>query len=501
MPQPTGPQIHVYELEASASGPLPSDSDHGRSAASLPGPLIVQNDLWFCRLRWIAIAILAAFGLLGLAPQTSRVLGLRPHPVWPFVTATVLTLANIAFIRHARLIARRRATSRGAMVNLWAQIILDLTVLTVVVHFMGSLETYVPFVYLFHIVLACIFFSSPQSAAVTALAAALYIGCVAAEAIGLISPAGIYASPAVRDEIEKNSAALIFNVGSAATIWTGAWVLVSRLSAMVRERDRKLAKANRRMRQTQKDRASHMLRTTHELKAPFAAIHANAQLLMQGYCGEMPPEALRVLERIARRCSLLSSEIHEMLQLANLKSDIERSQLSPTNLDLSVTLRKCIDQVRELASQCEVAIEENLQPAHAMIVADHATMLFANLLSNAILYSHRGGSVCVECISRSGEGRQVTIEDNGIGIPANQLSRIFDEHYRVGEAVSHNRESTGLGLAIVRHVAQSNGVRVRVETRHGAGTRFILQFQSSRPASGTETDVKEMFNGPLNDSR
>ena len=106
----------------------------------------------------------------------------------------------------------------------------------------------------------------------------------------------------------------------------------------------------------------------------------------------------------------------------------------------------------------------------------------------------------MECISRSGEGRQVTIEDNGIGIPANQLSRIFDEHYRVGEAVSHNRESTGLGLAIVRHVAQSNGVRVRVETRHGAGTRFILQFQSSQPASCTETDRKETLYGSSDDN-
>lgn len=501
MPQPTGPQVQVYELGAPADGPLPPDSSRAANAGSLPGPLIVKNELWFCRLRWIAIAILVAFGLLGLAPQTGRLLGLRPHPVWPFVTAIVLALANIGFIRHARLLSRRHATPRGAMANLWAQIILDLAVLTVVVHFMGSLETYVPFVYLFHIVLACIFFSSPQSAAVTALAAALYIGCVAAETTGLIPPAGIYASSAVRVGIENNPTALIFNVGSAVAIWTGGWVLVSRLSAMVRERDRKLAEANRRMAQTQKDKASHMLRTTHELKAPLAAIHANAQILLQGYCGEMPPKALGVLERIARRCSLLSSEIQEMLQLANLKSDIERSQLSPADLDLSATLRECIDQLRELAREREVTIEESLQPAHAMIVPDHATMLFANLLANAVLYSHKGGSVGVECVSRPGEGPLVTIEDNGIGIPPDQLPRIFDEHYRVGENLSHNKESTGLGLAIVRHVAQTNAVRVRVESRHGAGTKFILRFQPIRPASGTETDGKETFNGSFDDNR
>ncbi|NQT19287.1 MAG: HAMP domain-containing histidine kinase [Planctomycetes bacterium] len=501
MPQPTDSQVRIYELGPSASGPLLPDSEQKRNAGSLPGPLIVENELWFCRLRWIAIAILVAFGLLGLAPQTGRLLGLYSHAAWPFVTAAVLTLMNVAFIRHARLLARGRPTPRGAMVNLWAQIILDLAVLTVVVHFMGSLETYVPFVYLFHIVLACMFFSLPQSAAVTVLASLLYIGCVAAEETGLISQRGIYASSAVRVGIENNPAAVIFNVGSAVAIWTGAWVLVSRLSAMVRERDRKLAEANRRMIRTQKDKTSHMLRTTHELKAPFAAIHANAQLLTQGHCGEMPPKALVVLERITRRCTRLSDEIKEMLQLSNLKSDIERSQLSPANLDLSATLRECIDQLRELARMREVSIEERLEPAHTMIVPDHATMLFANLLSNAVLYSHAGGQVRVECLSKPGEGPKVTIEDDGIGIPADQLPKVFDEHYRAGEAVSHNRESTGLGLAIVRHVAQANAVRVRVETRHGAGTRFILQFQSGQPASCTETDVKEMFNGPLDDSR
>jgi two-component system phosphate regulon sensor histidine kinase PhoR len=70
----------------------------------------------------------------------------------------------------------------------------------------------------------------------------------------------------------------------------------------------------------------------------------------------------------------------------------------------------------------------------------------------------------------------VVIEDNGIGIPADKLPRIYEEHYRTKEAVEHNKESSGLGLAIVKHVAEMYGIRIRVESRPGSGTKFELKF-------------------------
>jgi signal transduction histidine kinase len=68
------------------------------------------------------------------------------------------------------------------------------------------------------------------------------------------------------------------------------------------------------------------------------------------------------------------------------------------------------------------------------------------------------------------------VEDEGIGIPAEKLPRIFDDYYRTEEAVRHNKDSTGLGLAIVRHVATSHRIRVRVESAPGRGTAVTLRF-------------------------
>jgi signal transduction histidine kinase len=227
-----------------------------------------------------------------------------------------------------------------------------------------------------------------------------------------------------------------------------------------------------------------MLRTTHELKTPFAAIHANAQLLLRGHCGVLSDEALDVVRRIARRCSRLASEIQEMLQLANLRSSSDRP-LQPTELDLAEVVGWAIGQVSQTAEQRGVAIGAELETTPIMGVQDHLRMLLANLLSNAVAYSQEGGRVEVRCrAAASGDGVLVSIGDNGIGIAPEKLPRIFDEYYRTNEAARHNKESTGLGLAIVQHVALEHGIRVRVESTLKEGTVFTLGFPRGEEPAG-----------------
>ncbi len=418
------------------------------------------------------IFILLAFGLLGLVPDAVKSLGLRPAIGWPSITAAILVVANIGYLAHLRLLTRS-PTSSGAKANLWSQIILDLLILTVVVHFAGSLETYVAFLYLFHIVLACIFLSRPESMVVTLISCVLYAACVLAESAALIPAAGVYIDTSVRESIEWSAGMPMLNVVSAQVIWLGVWYLTSNLSAMVREKNHELVATNRRLEYAQEEKTRHMLRTTHELKAPFAAIQANAQLLLKGYCGPLSDDARDVVLKIAARCRKLATEIQEMLQLANLQA----ASLEPLpweDLDLAETLQWCVTQVRAIAEEHGVIVKTDLRPVRTVAVEDQMKMLFGNVLSNAALYSHRGGHVDVRCRSGQHGGWTVTIEDEGIGIPQHKISKIFDEYYRTDEAARHNKSSTGLGLAIVKHVALIHGISVRVESAPGVGTKFVL---------------------------
>ena len=77
------------------------------------------------------------------------------------------------------------------------------------------------------------------------------------------------------------------------------------------------------------ERSRHMLQTTHQLKAPFAAVHANTQLLLGGYCGELPEPSAAIVEKITARCAVLSQQILEMLQFANLRSEAQSPSAKP----------------------------------------------------------------------------------------------------------------------------------------------------------------------------
>ncbi len=475
----------------------------------LPEGILLRNALWFCRLRWLVIALFAAFGLLGLAPGLLARAGLRSPGPWPFVAAAVLLAANLVALAHARLAARRRGshlhlarrghvrsedvTPAAASANLWAQIVNDLVVLTYVVHHVGSLETFIPFAYLFHIVLSCIFFPRRWSFLVTALACGLYLGCVALEEAGTFARAGVYASTVLREQMDRLPGVRLAHVAWAPFTWVVVWYLAAHLSAEVQSRGRELAESNRRLLAAQEERSQHMLRTTHELKAPFSAIHANVQLLTKGHCGELPAEALAVLGRINTRCRRLAAEIQEMLQLANLHS----ATLEPPPkvlLDLSQVVRWCLGQVAPRAQERQVTLDADLQPALVPIAEDHAKMLFSNLLSNAITYSHPGGHVSVAVAPETDGGASATVEDQGIGIAPEKLPRIFEPYYRTEEAVRHNRESTGLGLAIVRQIADADGLPIRVESEPNVGTRFIVQFPgaSHNPTTGRKENPDEL---------
>ena len=477
-------QATSYELPLIQE--LPVDSETKVSESPLPESMLKQNVQWFCQFRWIVIAILVSFGFLGLFPGLIARLGMRPPGVWPFVTAAILTATNLFFLS----LAWTETSPAMVLLNLWSQITTDLVILTVVVYFVGGLETNIAFAYLFHIVLSCVFFSRRQSLIVTIMAIGMFAaGSIAEYVLKILPTRSIFASPLFEQEMSPESAVLIFNFLLAVGIWLVVWYLASHLSSMVRRRDFVLAQTNRRLIAAQEERSRHMLATTHQLKAPFAAIYSNAQLLQQGYCGQIPDEAVQVIKRISSRCRRLTAEIQKMLQLANLSST-SQATLPRTRIVSTDLLLWCISQVEPVAQERGVTFKADMRPVAMVGTEDHFKMLFVNLLSNAVVYSEKGGEVLISCRPGAHSEPIITISDQGIGIPAEKLPRIFEEHYRTKEAVQHNKESSGLGLAIVKQVAQMYKIRIRVESRPGSGTKFELRFPVAENNSGDETKEK-----------
>jgi signal transduction histidine kinase len=261
---------------------------------------------------------------------------------------------------------------------------------------------------------------------------------------------------------------------SIVGIWFIVWYLTAKLSSILRHREMELTEANRRLIEANTERIRHMLQTTHELKAPFAAICANIQLLERGSLGAIPDKAVEVLRRMGTRCKGLSQEIKEMLQLANLESTVQDIP-QRRKLDLVGVIESCLERILPTIELRDIKVERILETTDILAVEDHMIMLFENLLANAVSYSREGGTVRVECRPLPGEGAVVVVEDEGIGIEEDKLPKIFDSYYRTDKAVQHNQASTGLGLTIVRHVAQANGIKISVESAAGKGTKFTVR--------------------------
>jgi signal transduction histidine kinase len=457
--------------------PLGSDDDDNNAddlpEGHVPSYLVLANLEWFIRVRWVAGVLLLLFGAASwVVAEGWEVLGLNPRAVWPLGLGGCVLVANAGTHLHARAVARD-SRHRYADANLWVQIVLDLLFVTVLVHCAGSIETPAPFMYLFHVVLACIFFPRRRSLVVVVMAVALYTGCVLLESVGVVRPGSLYATDAAREVLTTVPAGPLVSAVVTSVTLVIVWAMASHLAARAHRREHQLASTNRQMRRAQAEKQRHMLRTTHELKAPFAAVASNAQLLLRGNCGPLPDKAVEVLQRIHARCRRLGHEIQEMLQLANLQSQSERPL--PRELDLADVVKWAVAQSGGPARARSITVEEDLAPTPVLAVEDHMRMLVGNLLANAVAYSREGGRVRVRCGLQDGAAVAV-VEDQGIGIPEEKLPRIFEEYFRTDEAAQHNKDSSGLGLAIARHVVRGHDIRLAVESRLGHGTRFTMHF-------------------------
>ncbi|MHC4598541.1 MAG: phytochrome family protein, partial [Planctomycetota bacterium] len=283
-------RLHSYSLSAGSGTPVrPWLSE------------LSDNVRWFCRLRWIVASILLTFGILSFFPAATKALLLNLEPGWLLTAGSLVVVGNSVFLFFARK-ARRGRGSRAVRVNLWAQIVFDLVMLTAVVHFVGSLNTVAPSGYLFHTVLACIFFSPIESFLVTSLAGLMYTTVVGLESLNLLTRMSIFQEPLMLTGDITHVWGIVLHLLLTVSILFIVWFLVAKLSGMVRRRQQEIIETNRMLVEANAERVRHMLHTAHELKAPFAAISANIQLLERGSLGPMPDKARNVLQRMGDRC-------------------------------------------------------------------------------------------------------------------------------------------------------------------------------------------------------
>lgn len=443
-------------------------------ADALTSAVLLHNARWFTRIRWIAVAVLTGFGAGGLLldPGLLRRFGLLPPGLWPLTLAGILVLLNLGSVRWVRQLSKRTPCPwRAVAANIWFQIVSDLVVLTVLVGRVGPTNTVIASAYLFHITLACIFFGRRNSFLVTLLSAFFFLTTGILQCMGLLPHSGILAS-----EVAGAPGILPTAIFAVPTVcvWLIVWYLVSSISDAVRRRDRDLDAANKRIMRADEEMNLQMLRVTHDLKAPFSGIESNIQILKHSHWNETPESVRQIISKIDARSAALRARIGDILTLGSLRSSQAGERVvEPVNL--RGLLGAVIEDVQGLAAEKKVSVE--LAAGEASVMGDprQLKILFANLVSNAVVYSREGGTVDIG-IEEEATGVSVRVADHGIGISAKALPRVFEDFFRAPEAAAVNPNSTGLGLAIVRQVARNLRLAIAVESEQDKGTVFHVSI-------------------------
>lgn len=223
---------------------------------------------------------------------------------------------------------------------------------------------------------------------------------------------------------------------------------------------------------------------SHELRTPLTSIKGFISTLLQDKEEYYDKETrFEFYEIIDSECDRLARLIEDLLNVSRIESG-RALQMHWTVFEPLPLIEKVLQAQRSYTDRHELKVQAHGEIPKILGDSDKFDQLLTNLISNAIKYSPSGGTVTVE-VSSENEKLRVVVRDNGIGIPADKLGRIFEKFERVDDADTRLAGGTGIGLFLVKHLVERHEGRIWVESEVGKGSAFIFQIPLS-PVSAQE---------------
>ncbi len=236
--------------------------------------------------------------------------------------------------------------------------------------------------------------------------------------------------------------------------------------------------------QVERMRQDFVANVSHELQTPLTVIRGFTETLLDN---PDDPSSRRFLELIHEEAGRMSRLVDDLLTLSRMEHHSMPMTRQP--VDVPVLIESMAVKLAPRIQAADLTLDNRI-PQHMPLVSGDPDLLaevFINLVANAVQYTPPGGLITLDValdVSSSMVG--ISVRDTGIGIPAHDVSRIFERFYRVDRARSRASGGTGLGLAIVKHIMELHGGRIEVKSTVGAGTEFLIwlpEYESERDGS------------------
>ncbi len=259
---------------------------------------------------------------------------------------------------------------------------------------------------------------------------------------------------------------------------------LNELSENLQENVEQLQREHAELERVERVRKDFVINVSHELRTPLASIQGYTETLIDGALND-PENNVRFLRIIRHNAERLARITEDLLTLSRIEQRRQKFEFEPHLVN--GLLHEAMESIRPIAQKNDLRLELEPAPADAEAWCDSeaVSQILSNLLDNAIKYTAAGGRITVGA-QPAGGFMEVYVRDTGIGIPPEEVPRLFERFYRVDKARSRELGGTGLGLSIVKHLVAAHNGSARVESRMGEGSTFFFTLPVDEPALGQE---------------
>ncbi|MBN1416160.1 MAG: HAMP domain-containing histidine kinase [Bacteroidales bacterium] len=420
---------------------------------------------WFIRIRWFAVIILVASNLI-----IKHFFHLSIQETQVYILTIILFILNVLHTVILRRITQKESSKVIVKIKqeIHFQIITDLIVLTLILHFSGGIENPVVLFYFFHMIIASSIFSTLESYLYVAYALILVSLLALLECFSIIPH--YHLDGFVPEGLYKN---VLYVLGTGFVFTCTSIILVS-LSHMIIYRSIKseetYVKSNQELENKDKLKNEYVLRVTHDIKGHVAAILSCIDVIRTKIAGPLNEVQEEFANRAYERTELLTSFVKNLLNLTRkrLKHDSEFEEFSFKDL-----LNKVITPVRILAGDKSIDFNIYIDNTIHNVTGNPLALeeLYSNLLLNAVKYTPPDGHIALT-VRDQHDTIFTEISDSGIGIPKEELSKVFDEFYRGTNVPKDIKAGSGLGLSIVKQIIDNHKGSIWVSSELGVWTKF-----------------------------
>ena len=436
--------------------------------SDLPEGLIERLG-WLIRLRWIAAA-----GVLLTIFFTSRILKVSLPELPLYLVAGFLGVYNLIIFFLLASFKNKKSSDLAPTPNRIAnlQISLDLSCLTALIHFSGGIENPFIFYFIFHMIIAGILLSRRASFLQATFAAFLFCVLITLEYSGIL-PHYCLRRFIIRCQHEH----LIYIAGLSAVFISTLYIAVymaTSISSRLRERERSLRGANQLLTEKDRVKSEYVLRVSHDIKGHLAAIQSCIEPVTAGITGALNERQMDLLQRADSRTGKLLFFVKALLEITRIKLSRE---IKMEHFSFKDMFSDCLSHISPRAKNKNISLNPAIEPGIDRIrgAREYIQETILNLLANSIKYTPRNGRIDI-AVSDKGNSILIRIKDTGIGIPKDELPRIFDEFYRASNAKGVEKDGTGLGLSIAKQIIERHNGKISVESEQGEGSVFSIML-------------------------